>query len=75
MKRTAQKELVLYGIDFLRKLVDWLNGNNALCELLWMEATSVNHHKLYATSRLLYNNREGLENYLSHKTSELSDPS
>gem|GEM_PF-958032 len=28
---------------------------------------------MYATSRLLYNNREGLENYLSHKTSELFD--
>ena len=38
-----------------------------------MEAPSVNRHQLYATSRLLYNNREGLENYLSHKTSELFD--
>ena len=53
--------------------VDWLNDNSALCELIGMETPSVNRHQLYATSRLLYNNRDGIENYLSRKTSELFD--
>jgi hypothetical protein len=53
--------------------VDWLRDNSALCELMGMEAPSVNRHQLYATSRLLYDHRDGLENYLSHKTSELFD--
>jgi transposase len=53
--------------------VDWLRDNTALCELMGIEAPSVNRHQLYATSRLLYNNRDGIENYLSHKTSELFD--
>ena len=57
---------------FEHATVDWLRDNTALCELMGMEVPSVNRYKLYATSRLLYNNRDGIENYLSHKTSELS---
>ena len=52
---------------------EWLNDNTALCELMGIEASSVTHHKLYRISRLLYDHRDGIEHYLSHKTSELFD--
>ena len=52
---------------------EWLQESTALCELLGMESTSVNRFKLYDTSRLLYTHREGIESFLSHKTSELFD--
>jgi transposase len=52
---------------------EWLHENTALCELLGMESSSVNRFKLYDTSRLLYGHRDGIENFLSHKTSELFD--
>ena len=51
----------------------WLQDNTALCELMGIEALSVSHHKLYRISRLLYEHRDGIEQYLSHKTSELFD--
>lgn len=51
----------------------WLQDNTALCELMGVEASSVTHHKLYRISRLLYDHRDGIEQYLSHKTSELFD--
>jgi hypothetical protein len=38
-----------------------------------IEASSVTHRKLYRLSRLLYEHRDGIEQYLSHKTSNLSD--
>ncbi|MEK7699015.1 MAG: IS1634 family transposase [Planctomycetota bacterium] len=52
---------------------EWLKDNTALCELMGIEASSVSHHKLYHISRLLYEHRDGIEQYLSHKTSELFD--
>ncbi|MDO9339393.1 MAG: IS1634 family transposase [Bacteroidales bacterium] len=52
---------------------EWLQDNTALCELMGIEAASVSHHKLYRISRLLYEHRDGIEQYLSHKTSELFD--
>jgi len=51
----------------------WLQDNTALCELMGIEALSVNEYKLYRISRLLYEHRDGIEHYLSHKTSELFD--
>ncbi len=53
--------------------VQWLQDNTALCELMGVDATSVSHHKLYRISRLLYEHRDGIEQYLSHKTSGLFD--
>ena len=38
-----------------------------------IEAASVSHHKLYRISSLLYEHRDGIEQYLSYKTSELFD--
>jgi len=52
---------------------EWLQDNTALCELMGIKAASVSHHKLYRISRLLYEHRDGIEQYLSHKTSELFD--
>src|SRR5450759_2135914 len=52
---------------------EWLKDNTALCELMGIEASSVSHHKLYRISRLLYEHRDGIEQYLSYKTSELFD--
>jgi len=53
--------------------VEWLQDNTALCELIGIDAASVNHHKLYRISRLLYEHRDGIEQYLSRRTSELFD--
>lgn len=53
--------------------VEWLQLNTALCELLDKEVNSINRFKLYDISRHLYERRDGLESYLSHKTSELFD--
>ena len=53
--------------------VQWLQDNTALCELMGVDAASVSHHKLYRISRLLYEHRDGIEQYLSHKTSDLFD--
>ncbi len=52
---------------------EWLQDNTALGELMGIEAASVNHHKLYRISRLLYEHRDGIEQYLSRRTSELFD--
>ena len=52
---------------------EWLQDNTALCELMGIKAASVSHHKLYRISRLLHEHRDGIEQYLSHKTSELFD--
>lgn len=51
----------------------WLRENSALCELLKMDSSSVSRFKLYHISRLLYRHQDGIENFLSHKTSELFD--
>ena len=51
----------------------WLKDNTALCEMMGIDGSSVNHRKLYRISGLLYEHRDGIEQYLSHKTSELFD--
>lgn len=52
---------------------EWLHESTALCELMGMEHASVNRFKLYDTSRLLYGHRDGIESFLSYKTSALFD--
>jgi len=51
----------------------WLQDNTALCELMGIESSSVTRQDLYRTSRLLYENRDGIEQYLSHQTNKLFD--
>lgn len=51
----------------------WLKDNTALCEMMGIDASSVTHRKLYRISGLLYDHRDGIEQYLSRKTSELFD--
>ena len=51
----------------------WLKDNTALCELMGIDAATVTHRKLYRISGLLYDHRDGIEQYLSLKTSELFD--
>lgn len=45
----------------------WLQDNTALCELMGIEASSVSHHKLYRISRLLYEHRDGIEQYFWYR--------
>lgn len=51
----------------------WLKDNTALCEVMGIDAVTINHRKLYRISGLLYEHRDGIEHFLSHKTSELFD--
>ena len=51
----------------------WLKENTALCELLEVDPSTVNHQKLYNISNLLYDHQRGIEHHLSLKTNELFD--
>ena len=52
---------------------EWMKDNSGICELLGIDANKVSHHKLYRISRMLSNEQERIESYLSHKTNELFD--
>ncbi|NLD98572.1 MAG: IS1634 family transposase [Fibrobacter sp.] len=51
----------------------WMKDNSAVCELLDLDKEKISHHKLYQISRNLYQHRDRIEPYLSHKTNELFD--
>jgi len=51
----------------------WMKDNSGICELLGIDANKVSHHKLYRISRMLSDQQERIESYLSKKTSELFD--
>jgi len=49
----------------------WMRTNTALMELFNQAPSKANHRHLYPISRMLYNNKEHIESYLSNKTSQL----
>ncbi|MDR1897976.1 MAG: IS1634 family transposase, partial [Prevotellaceae bacterium] len=55
------------------RTVRFMQENSSVCELLGIDANKVSKDRLYRISLKLYSEKEGLENYLSHKTNELFD--
>lgn len=55
------------------KTAQWINDNSAVAELFEMEPYSITRFHLYRASRMLNNEKEGLEQFLSVKTNELFD--
>jgi transposase len=53
--------------------VQWMQDNSAVCELLGIKPGEVTHHHLYRLSRLLSQNKDNIESWLSKKTSSLFD--
>ena len=53
------------------KTVSWIKENSAICELTGYNKEQVTKDKLYGISKQLYQEKEGLENYLSKCTNEL----
>lgn len=53
------------------KTQDWLRKNTALAELYNMEAEKITRHHLYKVSRMLYKNKDTLEEYMYMRTGEL----
>jgi len=55
------------------KTVRFMEENSSICELTDYDTNGLTKDQLYRISRKLYNEKEGLENYLSIKTNELFD--
>ena len=53
------------------KTVSWIKENSAVCELTGYDVTKITKDKLYDISKKLYQEKSGLENYLSQCTTEL----
>jgi transposase len=53
--------------------VQWMKDNSAVCELMGIKPEKVTHHHLYRISRLLSQNKDSIESWLSKKTSNLFD--
>ncbi len=53
--------------------VQWMQDNSAVCELMGIKPDEVTHHHLYRISRLLSQNKDSIESWLSKKTSSLFD--
>jgi hypothetical protein len=53
------------------KTEDWLGRNTSLAELYDLNPGSITRHHLYKVSRMLYEAKDKIENYLSSRTSEL----
>ena len=53
------------------KTVSWIKENSAICELTGYDVERVTKDKLYGIAKQLYQEKEGLENYLSKCTNEL----
>ncbi len=53
------------------KTVSWIKENSAICELTGYDKEQVTKDKLYGVAKQLYQEKEGLENYLSKCTNEL----
>jgi transposase len=49
----------------------WMQDNSAVCELLDINAKDVSYHQLYKVSRLLNENKDKIETWLSNRTTEL----
>lgn len=55
------------------KTAHWLATNSGLAELYGQDYDKINRHQLYKASSLLYEEKDGLEEYFSTKTAELFD--
>jgi hypothetical protein len=55
------------------KTVRFMEENSSICELTDYDTNGLTKDQLYRISRKLYDEKEGLENYLSIKTNELFD--
>ncbi|MHC1775301.1 MAG: IS1634 family transposase [Lentimicrobium sp.] len=53
--------------------VQWMQDNSSVCELIRIDPYEVTHHHLYRISRLLSQNKDSIESWLSKKTSSLFD--
>ena len=53
------------------KTVSWIKENSAVCELTGYDPQKVTKDKLYEISKKLYQEKAGLENYLSKCTNDL----
>ena len=53
------------------KTVSWIKENSAVCELTGYDIEKVTKDKLYEISKKMYEEKSGLENYLSRCTKEL----
>ncbi|GHV66835.1 transposase [Bacteroidia bacterium] len=55
------------------KTADFIRENSSICELTGYPVKKMTKDKLYGISNKLYSEKDGLEQYLSHKTNELFD--
>jgi hypothetical protein len=53
------------------KTVSWIKENSGICELTRYDPQNLTKDKLYGISKKLYQEKEGLENYLSRCTNDL----
>jgi hypothetical protein len=51
----------------------WIRENSAVCEITGYDAKKITKDQLYGISHALYDLKESLEQYLSHRTNELFD--
>lgn len=51
----------------------WMKENSAVCEVTGYDVNKITKDRLYEMSIALYNEKDGLEHYLSKKTNELFD--
>jgi len=55
------------------KTAQWIQDNSAVAELFDLDPAKISRFRLYRASSMLYKVKEGLEEYLSLRTSELFD--
>lgn len=55
------------------KTVSFMKDNSSICELTGLDPQAITKDKLYRISHKLFEQKEGLEKHLSHKTNELFD--
>ncbi len=55
------------------KTAQWINDNSAVAELFGRRPEAINRFHLYRASKMLYNERDNIEDFLSVKTNELFD--
>ncbi len=55
------------------KTAQWINDNSGVAELFGKDPLKINRFQLYKVCRILYSNKEAIEQYLSSNTNELFD--
>jgi len=51
----------------------WIRENSAVCEITGYDVNKITKDRLYSISHSLYEQKDALEHYLSHRTNELFD--